>query len=163
MIHAMPPRLRRALEADVADGEVSEFLDPGPGVIERGEQGRVAPALAGGPVGLGEQAAGLLDGQVTDGRAGLFLGGDGEGGLAAGHPGWGLRLQPRAERADRGQPLVAGRDAVVPAFLQPAEERRDGAGVDVVEGELAWRDRSLVTEPGDEELERVAVGGDRVG
>ena len=32
----------RVLEADVADGEVGEFLDPGSGVVERGEQGRVA-------------------------------------------------------------------------------------------------------------------------
>jgi hypothetical protein len=51
----------------------------------------------------------------------------------------------------------------VPVFLQVAEERRDGVGVDVVEGELARRDRSLVAEPGDQELERVAVGGDRAG
>ena len=41
-----------AFEADVADGEVGEFLDPGGGVVEGGEQGRVAAALPGGPVGL---------------------------------------------------------------------------------------------------------------
>src|SRR5262249_43929811 len=116
----------RALEADVADGEGSEFLDPGPGVVERGEQGRIAPALTGGAGGLGGQAAGLLDSQVADGGAVLFLGGYGEDVLPAGHPGRVLGLHPRAERADRGQALVAGRDAVVPAFLQPAEERRDG-------------------------------------
>ena len=46
-----------------ADGEVGEFLDPGSGVVEGGEQGRVPAALPGGPVGLSEQAAGLLDGQ----------------------------------------------------------------------------------------------------
>ena len=54
----------RVFEADVADGEVGEFLDPGGGVVEGGEQGRVAAALAGGPVGQGEQEPGLLDGQV---------------------------------------------------------------------------------------------------
>src|ERR1039457_7718603 len=106
MIHAMPPRLRRALEADVADGEVSEFLDPGPGVIERGEQGRVAPALAGGPVGLGEQAAGLLDGQVTDGRAGLFLCGSCEDSLPAGHAVRVIRFHSRASTTTHGKPLV---------------------------------------------------------
>src|SRR6266581_9404155 len=90
----------------------------GPGVVERGEQGRVAPALAGGPVGRGEQAARLPGGQVADGRAVRFLDGDGEDVLPAGHPGRVLGLHPRAERADRGQPLVAGRDAVVPFFLQ---------------------------------------------
>ena len=74
-------------QADVADGEVGEFLDPGGGVVEGGEQGRVAAAVAGGPVGLGEQAAGLLDGQVVHGRWGCLLGGDGEDVLAAGHAG----------------------------------------------------------------------------
>ena len=103
------------LQADVADGEVGEFLDPGGGVVERGEQGRVAAALAGGPVGLGEQAAGLLDGQVVHVRADLFLGGDGEDVLVAGHPGRVLGLHPGAERADRGQALVARRRAVAPA------------------------------------------------
>jgi hypothetical protein len=60
------------LQADVADGEVGEFLDPGGGVVEGGEQGRVAAAGPGGPVGLGEQEAGLLDGEVVDGRLGCF-------------------------------------------------------------------------------------------
>jgi hypothetical protein len=41
-------------EADVADGEVGEFLDSCCGVVEGGEQGRVAAAVPGGPVGLGE-------------------------------------------------------------------------------------------------------------
>src|SRR5262249_41973399 len=34
----------RGLQADVAYGEVGEFLDPGCGVVEGGEQGRVAAA-----------------------------------------------------------------------------------------------------------------------
>ena len=155
--------MARVLEADAADGEVRELGDPGAGVVERGEQGRVAQALPGGPVGLGEQEPGLLDGQVPDGGAVLLLGGDGEDVLPAGHPGRVLGLHPRGERADRGQPLVAGRDAVAPVFLQMAEERRDGAGVEVVEGEPGGRDRPLVAEPGDQEPERVAVGRDRGG
>jgi hypothetical protein len=95
------------LQAEVADGEVGEFLDPGCGVVEGGEQGRVAAAVPGGPVGLGEQAAGLLDGEVVDGRLRLPFGGDGEDVLAGGHPGGVLRLHPPVERADRGQALVA--------------------------------------------------------
>jgi len=154
-------RQGRVLEADVADGQVGDFLDPGAGVVERGEQGRVAPALPGGPVGPGEQEPGLLDGQVPDGGTVLFLGGDGEDVLPAGHPGRVLGLHPRGERADRGQPLVAGRDAVAPVFLQVAEECGDGAGVEVVEGEPGRRDGPLVAEPGDQEPERVAVGRDR--
>jgi len=40
-----------ALEADVPDGEVGEFLDPGGCVVERGEQGRVCPGGWTGRVG----------------------------------------------------------------------------------------------------------------
>ena len=39
-------------QAEVADGEVGEFLDPGRGVVEGGEQRAVAAACPGGPVGL---------------------------------------------------------------------------------------------------------------
>jgi hypothetical protein len=117
-----------------------EFGDPGSGVVERGEEGRVAAALPGSPVGCGEQAAGLVDGEVPDGRVVLLLGGDGGDVLPAGHPGRVLGLHPRGERADRGEPLVACRDAVVPFFLQVAEKRRDGAGIEVVEGEPGRRD-----------------------
>ena len=118
------------------DGEVGELLDPRCGVVEGGEQGRVAPAPPGGPVGLGEQKAGLLDAQVVHGRLGLLLGGDGENVLAAGHPGRVLGLHPPEERADRGQALVPGRHAVVPDVLEPVQEPGDRPGVDAVEGEL---------------------------
>jgi hypothetical protein len=107
----------RRLQAEVTDGEVGEFLDPGCGVVEDGEQGRVAAAVPGAPVRSGEQAAGLLDGQVVDGRLRPSFGGDGEDVLAAGHAGGVLRLHPPVERADRGQALIAGRRAVVPADL----------------------------------------------
>ena len=42
------------------------------GVVERGQQGRVTPALAGGAVRQGEQPSGLLDGQVRDRRLVVF-------------------------------------------------------------------------------------------
>src|SRR5579875_4204744 len=57
----------RALGSDVSDGKVGKLLGPGCAVVEGGEQGRVAPSSPGGPVGLGEQAAGLLHGQVVHG------------------------------------------------------------------------------------------------
>jgi hypothetical protein len=153
----------RRFEADVADGEVGEFLDSCCGVVEGGEQGRVAAAVPGGPVGLGEQAAGLLDGEVVDGGLGLFLGGDGEDVLAAGQLGGVLGLQPPAERADRREALVAGRHAVVPAGLQPVQEPDDGGGVDAVQGEPFGRDGAVVAEEEDQQFERVAVGRDGVG
>jgi len=105
--------------------------------------------VPGGPVGRSEQAAGLLDGQVVDGRLALFLGWDGEDVLAAGQLRGILRLQPSRERADRGEALVAGRQAVVPVGLQPVQESGDGGGVDAVEGESFWRDGSVVAEEDD--------------
>ncbi len=151
------------LQADIAYGEVGEFLNSGRGVVEGGQQGRVAAAVPGGSVGRGEQATGLLDGQVMDGWLGLSLGGDGEDVLAAGQQCGVLGLQPPVERGDRGQALVASRGAVVSAGLQPVQEPGDGGGVDAVEGELVRWDGSVVAQEDDQELERVAVGGDRVG
>ena len=40
----------RGFEADIADGEVGELLGPRRGVVEGGEQGRVAAASPGGPL-----------------------------------------------------------------------------------------------------------------
>jgi hypothetical protein len=153
----------RGFNADVAHGQVGEFLNPGGGVVEGGQQSRVTAAPLGGPVGLGEQAAGLLDSEVVHARPGLFLGRDGENVLAGGHPGRVLGLQPPEDRADRGQALVAGRDAVVPFGLQPVQEPGDRGGVDEIEGELVGRDGSAVAEEYDQQLEGVAVGRDRVG
>src|SRR5260370_31162113 len=54
----------RGFKPDVPGGEVGELLDPGRGVIEGREQCCVAPSPLGGPVGLCEQTAGLLDAEV---------------------------------------------------------------------------------------------------
>jgi hypothetical protein len=45
--------------------------------------------------------------------------------------------------------------------LQPVQEGGDGVWVNAVESESLGRDGPLVAEPGDEQLERVAVGRDR--
>jgi hypothetical protein len=77
---------------------------------------------------------------VADVGVGVFLGGDGQDVLVTGHPRWILGLHPGAERADRGQALVARRGAVVPAGLKPFEEPGDGGGVEAIEGELVRGD-----------------------
>src|ERR1017187_3982522 len=87
-------RQGRGFKPDIADGEVGELLDPGRGVVQGGEQGRVAAAPPGGPVGLGGQTAGRLAAEVVHGRVGLLLGGNGENVLTAGHLGRVLRLHP---------------------------------------------------------------------
>lgn len=72
-------------------------------------------------------------------------------------------MHPPVERADRGQPLIAGRHAVSPADFEPVQEPCDGGGVDPVEGEPFGWDGPVVAEVGDQQFERVAVGRDRVG
>ena len=153
---------RGVIQAKVTHGQIGEFLNPGRGVVEAGQQGRVASAGAGGPVGQGEQMPGLLDGQVGDGRPVVFAGRDREDVLAARHAGRVLGLHPGEERVDRGQPLVARRRAVVPAGAQPVEEPGDGGGVDQLEDESLRPDVPLVAEVADQQCERVTVGGDRV-
>lgn len=80
-------------------------------------------------------------------------------------PGW-RRLRSSGHGTTRDSAAVSTapqRRAVVPVFLQVAEERRDGADIEVVEGELGRRDGPFVAEPGDQELERVALGRIRGG
>lgn len=72
-------------------------------------------------------------------------------------------MHPAVERADRGQALIAGRRAVVPAGLQPVQEPGDRGDVEVIEGEFFRWDGSVVAEEDDQEFERVAVGRDGVG
>ena len=153
----------RVVQADVTDGQVGEFLDPGRGVIQGGQQGRVPAAGPGAPVRQGEQLAGLPGAQVGHGRLVMLAGGNREDVLAARHAGRVLGLHPGEKRVDRGQALVAGRRAVVPAGSQPVQEPGDGGGVDQLEGEPFGRDGPLVPEVADQQLERVTVGNDRVG
>jgi hypothetical protein len=50
----------------------------------------------------------------------------------------------------------------MPFGLQPVQEPGDGGVVYVIEGELVGRDGSVVAEEGDQQLEGVPVGRDRI-
>jgi len=63
---------------------------------------------------------------------------------------------------DRGQPGVPGGAAVSPLFFQVLQERADQGGVQVGEAEPAGRLAGLALRESEQQLARVAVGGDRV-
>lgn len=99
---------RRPGDADVAGVQVADLLDAGGGVVERGQQDRVALPAPGGWVWFGQEGFDLVAGQVTHVAGGGFLLPDGEdlGGLAE-------ELRPldrgvTGKRLDHGQALVAG-------------------------------------------------------
>src|SRR5258708_6629808 len=86
----------RGFEPDVAYGQAGELGDPGRGFVEGGQQGRVAAAAPGGPVGCGEQLAGLGGGEAGGAPRGPFPSGGSVGVPASAPPCPGSRgLPPR--------------------------------------------------------------------
>jgi hypothetical protein len=126
------------------------------------EHGVVAAAGAGRAVGGGEQGGGLVLGEPGDQGLVGALGGDGqdtgdEGGVL------GVAQCRVAESGvDRGEPGVAGADAVAAVFFQVAEEGRDGGGVEVGEVEAGRRLPGAPGGEGEQHAPGVAVGGDGV-
>ena len=66
------------------------------------------------------------------------------------------------ERVDRCQPGVPGPGAVVSVLLEVGEERADQRRVEIVDVELAGLLAGSLMREGQEQPERVAVGGDRL-
>ena len=98
----------RAGDADVAGVQVADLLDAGGGVVERGQQDRVALPAPGGWVWFGQEGFDLVAGQVDHVAGGdfLLLDGDDLGGLA--EELWPLDGGVADERPDSGQALVSG-------------------------------------------------------
>jgi hypothetical protein len=66
------------------------------------------------------------------------------------------------ERFDHGEPLVAGRRRVTAFGLQPVQEREHPLAVEVGEAQLLRWDGFDVAKPGEQQFDRVSVGGDRL-
>ena len=66
------------------------------------------------------------------------------------------------ERVDRPEPRVAGPGTVAPILFEMLEERADQRRVEIVDVELERLLAGLVVREGEQQPERVAVGGDRV-
>jgi hypothetical protein len=124
--------------------------------------GVVAAAGAGRAVGGAEQGGGLIFGEPGDQGLVGALGGDGQD---AGDEGGVLGVAQRrvAERGvDRGEPRVAGADAVAAVFLQVVQERGDGGSVHVGEVEAGRLLSGAAGGECEQHAPGVAVGGDGV-
>ena len=143
--------------------QAGELGYPQAGLDGEQEQGVVAAAVPGLPVGGGEQGVDLVRGEVADDGPLAAPGRDGQdladhGGVLGG-PRGGVPEQ----RVDRGQAGVAGGAAVAPLVFQVLQERADQGGVQVGEAELCWAASPVCSRAKDEqEPERVAVGRDGV-
>ena len=149
-------------QVHVVHRQGDQFRGPQAGLDRRGEQRVVAAAGPGGLVGSGEQRVGLRLAEVGDDRAVEPLGRDGQDPLDD------RRVLGMAERGiaeqgvDGGQAGVAGADAVAPNRFQVVQERADQRGIQVGDPEPRRGAARLLLGEGQQELERVAVGGDRV-
>jgi hypothetical protein len=133
-----------------------------PGVVEQGQQEVIA--LAGGrrAVDLGEEVRKLRIGQVAEHRACGLLDGNRQHPLAHDRAS-GVALKDVAKEAvDRGQTGIARPDGIVPVRLQVGQKPQDQLGSQVLELECGDGSMGDVTRKPQEELERVAVGGDGV-
>jgi hypothetical protein len=66
------------------------------------------------------------------------------------------------ERVDRGQPRVAGANAVASFVLQVGEKRGDRRGVEILKLQPRWCCPGALVHEGQQQPEAVAVGGNRV-
>jgi hypothetical protein len=96
----------------VGPGEGGELGDPQPGLDGERQQRVVAPPGPGGGVGGGEQRGGFGFGEVGDELAVGPLGRDGRDALDDGGVVEVAQGREAEQRVDRGQPGVAGADAV---------------------------------------------------
>ena len=136
---AVAADVRAGAQVRVLAGEAGEFRYPQSGLDGEQEQGVVAAAVPGLPVGGGEQRVCFLGGEVADDGALAAAGRDGQDladhGGVLGCP----RGRVAEQGVDRGQPGVAGGAAVPALFFQVLQERADQRGVEVGEAEPAGR------------------------
>jgi hypothetical protein len=154
--------VRACSQVDVADSEAGELGGAQPGLAGEHQQGLVAAAGPRIQVGGGQHCRDLVLGEVSDQGLVVAFGRDRQDPCDVGGVLGVTECGVAEQGVDRGEPGVAGPDAVAAAGFQVVQERADRLRVqvgDVQPGRgLA---RALRREDG-QHLERVAVGGDRV-
>jgi hypothetical protein len=146
----------------VGPGEGGEFGDPQSGLDGERQQRVIAPPGARGGVRCGEQRGGFGLGEVGDGLAVGPFGRDGHDALDDGCVVEVAQCREAEQRVDRGQPGVAGADAVAAVVFEVVEERADQRRVEVGDLERGGLPAGLAGCEGQEQPERVAVGRDGV-
>ena len=154
--------VRGATGLEVGDVEGGELGGAQPGLGSEQEQRVVAAPGPGGAVGRGEQHGDLLWLEEGDDRSVGAFGRDREHPLDVVGVLGVTQRQVAKQRVDRGQASVAGAGTVATVGLEVIQERGDRAGVQV--GDIQLRRLATGTGGGepDQQLDRVAIGGDRV-
>ena len=164
LLSALPQAadVRAGAEVNVAAFEGSELGCAQPGLDGEQEHRVIAPTGPGVAIGRGEQRLDFGFGQERDQRFLEPLGRDRE--HAADRVGvFGVFERCVVEqRADCGEPGVAGADAVAAFVLEVIEERADQRRVEIVEIQLAGLLAGPLGGEREQQPERVAVGSDRV-
>ena len=151
-----------AAQVDVADREAGELGGAQPGLAGQHQQGLVAAAGPGGQVGGGQQGRDLVFGEVGDQGLVVALGRDRQDPLDVGGVLGVAQRRVLEQGVDRGQPGVAGPDAVAAVVLQVVQERPDRLRVQVGDVQPGRGLARALGGEDDQHLDGVPVGGDRV-
>ena len=139
----------------------SETRRPG---LDGDEQQRVVSTTEPGvAIGRGEEGVDLVVGEERDELSVGAFGRDGEHPLDQRRVFGMSQRRVGEQRVDGGQAVVAGAHAVVPFSFQVIEEGADHDRVEVLQAELRRRLADAALGEAEEQTERVAIGGDRVG
>jgi len=160
---AVEPEGGGPVEENVVAAEPDRLGHARPGVVEDGEEDRVALAAPGGAIRCGEEGVDLLPGEVAEDGPVEALGGDGEDALGDGERGGVPKGGVPEERADRREAEVAGARAVAPGLLEVVEEREHDGGIEVLDRERGRGTSGALLRETQEDLEGVAVARDGLG
>ncbi len=154
--------MRSSAHVEVLAGELGEFGHAQAGAQRDQQQGVVPATGPGAPVGDGKERVAFGVGQPGDDRGAGAARLDGQHPLddscVVRCPQGGVAEQ----RADRGQPGVAGPRAVAAAGLEPAQERSDQIGVELADVQPPRRGTGRLLGEAQEQAEGVAIGADRM-
>ena len=119
-------------QLEVGDPEIEEFLDPRPGIDQRGQHGVVPAARARGAIDRAQHGGELRGLQIGKGPHAGPLERDAEDLLRVRQGRRVLRRQEAEEGVDRRQAHVASRGRVLPGLFQVGEERHHGVDIQIV-------------------------------
>jgi hypothetical protein len=152
--------VRSDTEGHIATATGAEFGVAQTGLRRHEQHGPIAATYPGGRIRGGDERGSFLIGQEFDRRTRVALVWDRQYLLALERV---CRLRVRdesKERADGGEPNVAGLRAAGPYLLKMIEECADEFCVEILEAQPRRRPRQALGSENQHEPERVSVGGD---
>src|SRR6516165_1670203 len=150
-------------EGDGRSIEARELREPQPSMKRQGQKRVIAPAKPSVLIGSGEHGLDLLVREKGHHRSGLTLVRNGEHALDVCRESRLLERCVVEERADRGQPRIAGAGATASLLFETGEEASDQIRIQVRQVELRRTLVAFALSKAQQQTERVAVGGDRMG